>query len=297
MTKRLIDNQDGALFHVMTRTVQQMFLLVDPDLKQEFVNLIDFYGQVYYVDVFAHVVMSNHWHLAIRVNRPEMDEDDVRRRYELSKQRLANKRQWQPHMAQRLHKRYTSLSWFMWEINRRLSVFYNKKHKTKGHLWAERFKSVNVEKERLLDVMAYIELNPVRANMVTDPAAFEFSSVGRIAARLSRGETPTVPAVDFLAEVPECLRAQYYLAWIRSVTDDKQNPESVPQASAWRHLDMKALRKALAEKAPAQWNTEVYGTTTYQTKLYIQTGRFIPLQPRRKKEVAQPGQSLPGQAA
>jgi len=89
----------------------------------------------------------------------------------------------------------------------------------------------------------------------------------------------------------------YYLAWIRSVADHKQDPELEIQASAWHHLDMNALRKTLAEKAPAQWSTEVYGTSTYQARLYIQAGRFIPLRPSRKKEVAHPGQSPPGQAA
>jgi putative transposase len=45
-----------------------------------------------------------------------------------------------------------------------------------GHLWQNRFFSCPVEEDRIWDVLAYIELNPVRANLVTNAWDWEWSS-------------------------------------------------------------------------------------------------------------------------
>ncbi|MGD9419092.1 MAG: transposase, partial [Verrucomicrobiota bacterium JB025] len=52
-------------------------------------------------------------------------------------------------------------------------------HGRKGTLWEERFKSVIVEDGAAARTMAaYIDLNPVRAGMVEEPAAYRWSSYG-----------------------------------------------------------------------------------------------------------------------
>jgi putative transposase len=66
---------------------------------------------------------------------------------------------------------------------RRLGVVYtqyfNKRHKRTGTLWEGRFRSSLVQTEAyLLACYRYIELNPVRAGMVADPAAYRWSSYG-----------------------------------------------------------------------------------------------------------------------
>jgi len=46
-------------------------------------------------------------------------------------------------------------------------------------LWEERYKSVIVESgEAARTIAAYIDLNPVRAGMVSDPAEYRWSSYG-----------------------------------------------------------------------------------------------------------------------
>jgi len=51
--------------------------------------------------------------------------------------------------------------------------------KRTGHLWEDRFKSVIVEDGVACRTMAaYIDLNPVRAGMVADPAGYRWSSYG-----------------------------------------------------------------------------------------------------------------------
>jgi putative transposase len=61
----------------------------------------------------------------------------------------------------------------------RFSRWFNTKHERTGALWESRFKSVLVEDGVASRTMAaYIDLNPVRAGMVSDPAEYRWSSYG-----------------------------------------------------------------------------------------------------------------------
>lgn len=54
---------------------------------------------------------------------------------------------------------------------------FNRHHGRCGPLWRDRFKSCLVDSERyLLSVYRYIDLNPVRAGLVADPAGYRWSS-------------------------------------------------------------------------------------------------------------------------
>lgn len=55
--------------------------------------------------------------------------------------------------------------------------YFNDRYRRTGTLWEGRFRSVPIESEsHLLACYRYIELNPVRAAMVADPRAYEWSS-------------------------------------------------------------------------------------------------------------------------
>lgn len=65
----------------------------------------------------------------------------------------------------------------MQSIGRRYVQYINRHYKRTGSLWEGRYKSSAVEAEKyLIACMRYIELNPVRANMVNDPGLYEWSS-------------------------------------------------------------------------------------------------------------------------
>jgi hypothetical protein len=68
------------------------------------------------------------------------------------------------------------VSQFMKLVKQRFSVWFNRNHQRYGTLWSERFKSVLVEPQgRALETMAtYIDLNCVRAGLVTDPKDYRF---------------------------------------------------------------------------------------------------------------------------
>jgi len=65
----------------------------------------------------------------------------------------------------------------MQSLGRRYVQYINRAYKRSGSLWEGRYKSSAVQAETyLLACMRYIELNPVRAGMVTDPAHYRWSS-------------------------------------------------------------------------------------------------------------------------
>jgi len=71
------------------------------------------------------------------------------------------------------------LSEFMKTLLQRFTRWFNRTHQRSGTLWEGRYKSVIVESGIAARTMAaYIDLNPVRAGMVTDPADYRWSSYG-----------------------------------------------------------------------------------------------------------------------
>ena len=56
------------------------------------------------------------------------------------------------------------------------SHYYNRKKGQKGHLWQGRFASFTMDEGYLLAASQYVELNPVRAKLVTKPEAYKWSS-------------------------------------------------------------------------------------------------------------------------
>jgi putative transposase len=82
-------------------------------------------------------------------------------------------------IRQRYTRRMHDLSWFMKSLLERFTKWFNGKHSRSGTLWEDRFKSVIVESGvAARTIAAYIDLNPVRAGMVSDPADYRWSGYG-----------------------------------------------------------------------------------------------------------------------
>jgi len=70
-----------------------------------------------------------------------------------------------------------AVSHMMQAIGRRYVACFNARYRRTGTLWEGRFKASLVDSERyVLTCYRYIELNPVRAGMVPEPAAYRWSS-------------------------------------------------------------------------------------------------------------------------
>ena len=297
--RRLKPTGEKVFHHVMTRTAQGIFWLEEPEVKEIFNEIVDFYTQVYYVTDLARTCMSNHTHLVLEVNRPEFDTEDIRRRYELAQTRIVKQRPFREDRAEHFYKRYTDLSWFMWEINRQMAVRYNQLKQTKGHLWGARFKNVVVEPgENLLRVIAYVETNSVRAKLVDDPSDFPYSSVGRVKIQHEQGLKPKVPQIPLFEQLPQEIRAPIYVDFMRYVAIAQAEPELRRQqmpikfTSIGIEVNLSGLCEALENKEPGRWSNLIYGSKEFAENTLIGVGWLVPLKGPKKE-----GQKAPNQAA
>lgn len=62
------------------------------------------------------------------------------------------------------------------ETHRRYTRHVNFREGWRGHLWQERFASFVMDEAHLLAAVRYVELNPVRANLCTQPEHWRWSS-------------------------------------------------------------------------------------------------------------------------
>jgi hypothetical protein len=186
-----------GVYHVTSRTACGQFLF-DDEAKSQFLKILRKQAGFCGVDVLAYCVMSNHFHLLISV--PDVcivSDQELLRRYRLLyggrhcppsaplpdvlDQLLERNDEEGQLLRERLLARMHDLSAFVRELKQRFAIWYNHRHDNKGTIWSDRFNSVIVEAsvEALSTVAAYIDLNPVRAELVLDPADYHFSSFGQ----------------------------------------------------------------------------------------------------------------------
>ena len=183
----------AAYYHCISRIVDRRFVLEARE-KEIFVRIMRGYEAYCGVRIITFCVMSNHFHILLEVpRRPPKellpsDAELVDRLREAQcsygastlEQRLEMLRTSGDHQrAEELRERFFSTMWdvsyFMRVLKQRFSQWYNGAHDRKGTLWEERFRSVLVEADVALQVVAcYIDLNPVRAGLVTDPKEYRW---------------------------------------------------------------------------------------------------------------------------
>lgn len=69
------------------------------------------------------------------------------------------------------------LSKAMQGVNLSYVLYFKKRYKQIGHFWQDRFKSIPIQRDQyLINVISYIENNPVRAGIVARPEDWKWSS-------------------------------------------------------------------------------------------------------------------------
>jgi REP element-mobilizing transposase RayT len=182
-----------AYYHCISRIVDRRFVLENRE-KEIFVRIMRGYEGYCGVRIITFCVMSNHFHILLEVPRrppKELLPTDSELIERLRKaqcsfaanslaQRLEMLRTSGNHQdAEELRERFFSTMWdvsyFMRVLKQRFSQWYNGAHDRKGTLWEERFRSVLVDPDVALQVVAcYIDLNPVRAGLVADPKEYRW---------------------------------------------------------------------------------------------------------------------------
>ena len=176
---RIIIKDEPAVYHVMSRTALDGFVLEDVE-KEYLVELIKKLSRVYFAEVLGFCIMGNHFHLLVRMHQDkDHSDDELRERYKLYYGEKTPNVELNNNSILQLRGKWSSLSEFIKEIKQSFSRFYNRKHNRKGFFWSERFKSVIVDNgETLINCLAYIDLNPVRAGIVDKPENYRWSSIG-----------------------------------------------------------------------------------------------------------------------
>jgi len=182
-------------YHLVSRCVRRQFLcgkdsLTGQDyshrrewIKARLAHLVD----VFAIDLCAYAVLSNHYHLVVRVNETEaraLQPREVIQRW----LRVFRGPAWMhefvnagesatPHPAMRLviegyRSRLMSIPWFMRCLNEPIARRANHEDGVTGHFWQGRYRSQALADEgALLAAMTYVDLNPLRAGMVDRPEA------------------------------------------------------------------------------------------------------------------------------
>lgn len=132
---------DGSTFHLTWQCINFSFFLKDDWAKKLYYDLLLEWKDAYGVSIYAYNLMDNHPHLAGKTVRKEGISDLMRR------------------------------------INCKFAKEYNKRNKRRGQVVMDRFKSPNIQTdEYLLNVMTYLDLNPVRAKKIKHPRQYKWTS-------------------------------------------------------------------------------------------------------------------------
>jgi REP element-mobilizing transposase RayT len=191
-----------VIYHCISRVVDRRFAF-GPDEKEKLRTFMRMYENFSGNRVLSYCFMCNHIHLLVEITPAQSgglaDEELLRRvgcirseaQVAMLAKELAEARKTvaagvvkdAASYVAAIHERFTwrmhDLSQFMQGFLQRFSLWFNSKHERSGHLWEDRFKSVIVEDGVAARTMAaYIDLNPVRAGMVADPADYRWSSYG-----------------------------------------------------------------------------------------------------------------------
>jgi len=121
--------------------------------------------------------MDNHFHILVKMF-PEykFTDEDIKKRYEGF---YGDDRVFAAGQIPSLREKLSNLSEFVREIKVGFTRYYNKRRNRRGYFWGDRFKSVIVEKgETLINCLAYIDLNPLRAGLVERPEDYRWNSIG-----------------------------------------------------------------------------------------------------------------------
>jgi REP element-mobilizing transposase RayT len=159
MTRALRVEYPDAYYHVINRGNYQEKIFINDRDKEKFLQYLEKASERFSIILHSYCLMSNHYHLLIQT--PD-----------------------------------SNLSMAMQWINASYATYFNRKRDRHGHLFQGRFKAILIDADAYLKHLSrYIHLNPVRAKMVSAPAAYQWSSYD---AFIGQQKTPQFLNTDWL---------------------------------------------------------------------------------------------------
>lgn len=247
--KELVSLDDTPYYHCSTRCVRRAFLCgkdryTNQDYEHRRAWVVERLAQLadaFSIEVAAYAVMSNHYHVVLRVDRDAANgwsRDEVIERWRklycgsLLVQRYAAKQPLSPAELDAVDKdvaiwreRLCDISWFMRCLNEYLARRANAEDGCKGRFWESRFSSqALLDDIALLACMTYVDLNPIRAGMADSPENSDYTSLQArlgiqaqtaitpsseaLSAQQSEGQkSPALPLMPFAGQISEVANA------------------------------------------------------------------------------------------
>ncbi len=228
----LVSTSTTPYYHCIGRCVRRAFLCgLDQLTGRSFehrrgwiVEKLAQLSSVFAIHVCAYAVMSNHYHLVLKLDPAGAEQwsvDEVLERWcqlfsgpllikrfrkgeSLSDGELAKVKE----LSEKYRSRLCSLSWFMRCLNESIARMANAEDGCTGRFWEGRFKSqALLDEQALISCMAYVDLNPIRAGIAQTPEQSDYTSIQQRVQEMQSVDDESSKDTECLSEViPELLR-------------------------------------------------------------------------------------------
>jgi REP element-mobilizing transposase RayT len=203
----------GALHHIIVRGIERRRIFLNGQDRDNFIERLGDIVTETKTFCFAWALLPNHVHILLRTGP-------------------------------------TALATVMRRLLTGYAVSYNRRHRRHGHLFQNRYKSILCQEDLyLLELVRYIHLNPLRANIVKSPTElvkYPYSGHSALMGKVEREFQDTGYVLRFFGEkVPAARKA--YRAYVEKGIDQGRRPELVGgglirSAGGWTAV--KAMRRA-----------------------------------------------------
>ena len=132
---------ETSFFHVMIQGVNREYIFDKMEYIEKYISLLNRYKDEFSITILAYCIMNNHAHIVIYT-------EDI-----------------------------AKMSKYMHKVNGLYAQYYNKKEERVGIVFRNRFESEPICNERyLIQCIKYVHMNPVNANIVQNPAQYQYST-------------------------------------------------------------------------------------------------------------------------
>jgi REP element-mobilizing transposase RayT len=232
---QLISLDTTPYYHCISRCVRRAFLWGEDSVtgkdyqhrKEWVISRLRELAGIFAIDICAYAVMSNHYHLVLRIDRHKAEAwsgaqvteqwEKLHKLPQLISRYLQGETTARAEISQAertietWRDRLSDISWFMRCLNEHLARRANEEDNCTGRFWEGRFKSqALLDEAAVLTCMSYVDLNPIRAGIADTPEASDFTSIQQRLRKLAHSDTrskkipsktlPTIPLMPLVKQ-------------------------------------------------------------------------------------------------
>lgn len=226
----------GALHHVIARGIEQRWIFDDVLDKDRFLERLGNILCETQTSCYAWALLPNHFHLLLRTGN-------------------------------------TPISTVMRRLLTGHAISYNRRHGRRGHLFQNRYRSILCEEQPyFLELVRYIHLNPLRANIVKDLNAlntYPFSGHSCVMGKLSNDWQDTNLVLELFGSMVMSARERYREFVSKGIEQGKRTDlvggGLVRSMGGWAEV-----KKRQKEQAPMKGDERILGKSAFASRILSQ---------------------------